>query len=103
MRAITKSSTISAERQFEWGPVVYKHLNSVQPQYFKSVLVSQTCHYAFDKVSDRLSLSGLKKYELLLAKLVFLLLDLDFWNSVPALLSHLCHFVHKLRLTVFKC
>jgi hypothetical protein len=67
--------------RFKLGLIVYKTLNSSQPQYLKSVLIPQTYHYSM-RSSDCLCLV-IPKSRTVLGERAFSVAGPSFWNSLP--------------------
>src|SRR5688572_20570679 len=67
--------------RFKLGLIVYKTVNSGQPQYLKSVLIPQTYHYSM-RSSDCLCLV-IPKSRTVLGGRAFSVAGPTFWNSLP--------------------
>ena len=67
--------------RFKLWFIVYKTVNSGQPQYLKSVLIPQTYHYSM-RSSDHLCLV-IPKSRTVLGKRAFSVSGPTFWNSLP--------------------
>src|SRR5688572_29535986 len=67
--------------RFKLGLIVYKTLNSGQPQYLKSVLIPLTYHYSM-RSSDCLCLV-IPKSRAVLGERAFSVSGPTFWNSLP--------------------